>query len=351
MAGESNSIKERLRMKKPFIVKFINLLLFGLLLLTACQTSTGTPSAGVTLSSPAVVENTETPVPTVVSPTETPGTVFFVTNSTENDQLSDYLMEYSSSNDLVFQKNSSLNEIKPRQNDVVVLLENETLQFVETDIQPDVNYVVFTLTDKTLSGNIHQIKQNLGEQVFLAGYISALIADDWRSGAILPNESISGTSYEQIFKNGGHYLCGRCAPVYAPVVFFPVTAAVDSTTAVFDAYSQLESNRIFVLYIPDTLLTSELYTTLRENKRVIISDAPPKQETDQMADLYIYQDFVSPLSEALLNINSPDKSLLTTKLMIQDSANKLSEGKLNFIQEMITNLESGLLSPYTVIEN
>ena len=170
-------------------------------------------------------------------------------------------------------------------------------------------------------------------------------------GGILPNQTITNTSLEQIFKNGAHYLCGRCTPIYAPVVVFPVTGAVESSNNVFEVYSALETDRINVLFIPNEFLTDQLFATLRENQRIIISSFPPTQENDQLADIYVYQDYVSPLNEILLDINNSEKNVLSTKLSIQDVTQILSVGKQNFIQQVIINLENGFLSPYTITEN
>ncbi len=346
-------MKEKMKMKKHFIIKFLKLSMLGLLWLTACQTSPGTPAADATSTIPTAITITETNMPTEVLPTDTPKTLFFVSNQTEATpeitKISEYLTDFSSNHGYAFQVHDTQPEINPQANDLVIVMENEGNAFDSSALQPDVQYVVYTLDDRPLPQSVYQIKQNLAEQVFLAGYISELIAEDWRVGGILPNQSIANTSYEQIFQNGGRYLCGRCAPIYAPVVFFPITAAVNATNAVFEAYSQLEADRIYVVYIPYQLLTPELYTALRENKRTIISDTPPAQETDQLADLFVYQDYVSPLTDILMNLNTPDQRLHTTQLVIHDPANQLSIGKLNFIQEVVTNLESGLLSPLTTI--
>jgi hypothetical protein len=342
-------------MKKQFITGFIFTILTSFLLLSACQNSVVTPTNQSSNPSSTPEENTVTPVLTEEEPTATPKTLFFITNTTDQSYsvitISDFLLDFSSSNGFLFRESSSQTEITPQTNDIVVVLENAATKFDSTLVKPGITYVVYTLNNNSLPPEILQIKQNPAEQIFLAGYVSALIADDWRMGGILPNQTISNTSFEQIFKNGAHYLCGRCTPVYAPVVVFPVTGAVESSINVFEVYSQLETDRINVLYIPNQFLTNELFATLRENQRLIISDSPPTQENDLLADIYVYQDYVSPLNEILLGINNTDKTVLSTKLTIQDVTQKLSVGKQNFIQQVIINLEKGFLSPYTITEN
>lgn len=344
-------------MKKNITVSFIILTLTSLLLLSACQNNPVTPTNPDAVISATPEGLNATLLPTLPEPTSTtaPKTVFFITNAIENNSgvntISDYLIEYSNTNGFIYQSFPSQTEISPQADDLVIVFENDTIKFDAASVQPNVTYIIYTLNDQPVSSDVFQIKQRPAEQVFLAGYISALVADDWRIGGILPNLSQSNTSFEQIFKNGAHYLCGRCTPVYAPVIPFPVTGAVDSSTSSFDVYSQLETDRINVLYIPTGFLTNELYAALRENKRIIISDSPPKQTTEQLADMYVYQDYISPLNEILMDQKNPEKTDLTAKLIVQDLTNRLSVGKINFISNIITNLETGFLSPFTVIEN
>ena len=104
-----------------------------------------------------------------------------------------------------------------------------------------------------LTANLSIIRGGENQAVFLAGYLATLNAPDFRSGALLVDGAANTAKLQDSFLNGGHYFCGRCAPVYAPIVLFPqvglVPAGADAAgwQAAFDTLNQ---NLLEMLYVP-----------------------------------------------------------------------------------------------------
>jgi hypothetical protein len=61
------------------------------------------------------------------------------------------------------------------------------------------------------------------QQGFLAGYLAALVTQDWRVGVISTGDSPAGIAQQQGFINGAIYYCGLCRPAAPPFVQYPVT--------------------------------------------------------------------------------------------------------------------------------
>jgi hypothetical protein len=51
---------------------------------------------------------------------------------------------------------------------------------------------------------------------FLAGYLAAVITDDWRVGVVSEAGTAGGKAASLGFRNGVTYFCGLCLPVYPP---------------------------------------------------------------------------------------------------------------------------------------
>jgi hypothetical protein len=134
---------------------------------------------------------------------------------------------------------------------------------------PRVQFVAITPAEVQPLDNLSIIRSQPENAVFIAGYISTLIAPDWRGGALLPSDGPLGGQAQSIFTNGGRFFCGRCAPAYAPIVLFPVSAALPTgspASAWTAAFSELNQNVIEVLYVSDAAASPELLTSLGRDR-------------------------------------------------------------------------------------
>lgn len=333
-------------MKKTTRFLFVIILLSSLFVLSGCQNQTDLPTN--TPDEPTVeLVSTDTPEPIIPTNTPEPTKLFFYTNGSQNttliNDIQSYLNEYAVANGYILEPADTYDPGVAKVNDIVVSINvnGDFSQFAVGDQAPAT--IVFTNEVDPARTDLHQIKLLSAEEIFLSGYIGALVTDDWRLGGILPNTAVKSTNYTQIFENGGHYLCGRCTPVYAPLVVFPQTTSITSQAEVINAYAQLETNRIYALYVQEAFITDELISNLRQNSRLILSNArtPGIRE---LTDINIYQDYTTPLTNVLMNL-AKIGSIQSTKLTVEDNAGLLSTGKLNYLQELIDNLEQGFVSP------
>ncbi len=60
------------------------------------------------------------------------------------------------------------------------------------------------------------------KQAFIAGYLAAVITEDWRVGVLSPGDSPGGRAARQGFINGVRFFCGLCLPEVPPYAGYPL---------------------------------------------------------------------------------------------------------------------------------
>lgn len=206
--------------------------------------------------------------------------------------------------------------------------------------------------DTTIEKPSTVFEMSPADRLFVAGYLSAMISDDWRVGGLLPSINYQNTGADMVFQNGVVFLCGRCAPTYGPIVDFPTTSLLDApedNEATLQAYGEISPNKINTLYIPSAYLFDDLVILLKQSGVTIVSDAKSGVDQSDWIDFAI----VDNLSDLILNAiseNGEQEGLVTTpvEFSISASSKELSSGKTDFINAMIQNLQAGFISPYQI---
>lgn len=218
---------------------------------------------------------------------------------------------------------------------------------------PQVQFVAITAGDLQPAANLSVIRSHPEDVVFIAGYISTLIAPDWRGAALLPSDGPLGDQVQTIFENGGRFFCGRCAPAYAPVVLFPLSATLPSTSpasAWQAAFETLNQNVIEVLYVSDPASSPELLTPLKDAGITLIGSQPPSAELQSNWAATVQMDNAS-LMDTLwpdLLAGKPGQALEAPVTLSDINPDKFSPGRQDLVQTMISNLQNGLVDPFSV---
>ncbi len=187
----------------------ITILLALVILLSGCNTRT--PETPETTPIPPTPEATAT---ATAAPARI---VLFDPAAQSKPELAAMLGEFAAANSLNFETwtalTGSLEGVK-------VMIVNGTIDNL-SEIASSAPQTQFVLMSPTLApaANISVITTNLTHQAFLAGYLAAMTAQDWRAGALIVDDAILGLS--NAFINGGQYLCGGCTPQYSPLLYYP----------------------------------------------------------------------------------------------------------------------------------
>jgi hypothetical protein len=133
-------------------------------------------------------------------------------------------------------------------------------------------------SDLQAGGNLSVISQREEQRTFLAGFITTIIAPDWRAAGLLPD---TPDNLQDAFINGGRYWCGRCVPMYAPLVLFPLAGVqpIGTDAAGWQSTVQdLQKKVLEAVYISPAADSPDLRSALAVQKLILVGTQPPTPE-------------------------------------------------------------------------
>ncbi len=88
---------------------------------------------------------------------------------------------------------------------------------------PQTQFLAINIPDLTAGGNISVLANDVQADIvaFMAGYIGAMITDDFRIGMIYPDGNAEALRSLEAYTNGKIYFCGICRPYYYLPYDFP----------------------------------------------------------------------------------------------------------------------------------
>lgn len=214
-------------------------------------------------------------------------------------------------------------------------------------------FVVITNQSQTPSTNLSVIHAADDQAAFLAGYLAILNAPDFRSGALLIDGAAQTPRLQETFVNGGRYFCGRCAPVYAPIVIFPQIGLVPANAdaaAWQAAFDTLNKNNLEMLYLPPEGLLPDFLTYLSTKNIKVVSSAPPPDGSEGLWVASVHSDALAALQEIWPDIQAGSGGQEVSAKLVIDHVNSanLSPGRLQRAERLIPDLLSGIISPLSV---
>ncbi len=103
---------------------------------------------------------------------------------------------------------------------------------------------------------------------FLAGYIGAMLIQDYHIGMILPKDDPQAQRALKAYENGKTFYCGLCSPFAGPFYSYPISVEVPSDTPPeqYSAYvSYLMRYQVEFIYVYPTLATPEMLEAIATN--------------------------------------------------------------------------------------
>lgn len=218
---------------------------------------------------------------------------------------------------------------------------------------PQTAFVVVTADELQPSNNLVVIHLNASRQAFIAGYITELIADDWRGAGLLPAGGSSGDAEAQAFVNGGQYWCGTCSPLHPPYVSFPIYStrpAGSDWTSWQAAADELIANRLSTVYVSSQAISVELLGYLAAHGYKLIGTQTPAQEILGNWVATLSWDIIAPLEQNWDGIvaNQGGQTYDATVQLKDVNPQWLTVGKQRLVEEVSALLQQGLLNPLDV---
>jgi|GEM_PF-1133428 len=208
------------RKNTTFTLFLVSLLLVtflaGCSLINRTPASTPTPQA--------------TPLPP--TPTSAPAELLWVSAQTSgNDTLVQTMTDFASANSLQFRTLTALTAA-----DLTAGTKIAVLQTAPDDLSSlaasasGTQFIVLGTGNPGNLNNVSSIQAKPEDEAFMAGYLTMLISQDWRAGALVTNDGPLGSAYADDFANGSKFVCGKCNAFYAPLTSFPAVASEASSS-------------------------------------------------------------------------------------------------------------------------
>jgi hypothetical protein len=178
------------------------------------------------------------------------------------------------------------------------------------------------------------------QAAFIAGYVAALTADDWRMGMIY---SGAYSVLADDFIAGAEYYCGACVPLSPPLNEFP--AAVQGEAAGWQAAAdQLLSTFVRVVYLTPDLENSGAAEYLAGFGVLIIGSGTPAASLTANWLASVSSDEGAFLSSALPQALAGQSPTNASSLGLSNvNTAYISEARLANIQAVIADLLSGYI--------
>lgn len=320
---------------------------------------------GCSNNQPDVVETQET-VPATATPIPTPAPDRAVLaapadlSSIELTEAQSLIAELAAGSGLEFETRSEIfaNEITSDIKIIVFLEQPDNLGSLAANA-PGTQFVAISSKNWTPPANGSIILKNEDHVAFLSGYLSALLAPNFRVGGLLVSEN---TQFNQAFNNGVSYYCGHCAAVIYPLNRYPVIShqPANSPPANWQAaFNEINTNKINVLFLPGDAASAELGTYLTGMDVAVIGNQAPPEELRSRWVATISSDGLSPLREIwgdLLEgqggkvVSANLKISEVNFISVADGLVWLSHGKMDLLNKVITLLRKDQIYPYSVIQ-
>ena len=320
---------------------------------------------GCSNNQPGVVETQETiPATATPIPTPAPDRAILVTpadvSSTQFAEAQVLIAELTSGSGLEFEVRPEIftNEITSDIKIVVFLEQPDNLGSLAANA-PGTQFVAISSNNWTPPANGTIILKNEGHVAFLSGYLSALLAPNFRVGGLLVSEN---TQFNQAFKNGVSYYCGHCAAVIYPLNTYPIISQQPANSPPENwqaAFNEINTNKINVLFLPDDTASAELGNFLTGVDVAVIGSQTPPEELRSRWVATISSDGLSPLREIwddLIGgqggkvVNAGLKISDVNYISLADGLVWLSQGKMDLLNKVITLLRKDQIYPFSVIQ-
>ncbi len=340
--------------KRPINVLIIILALF----VAGCGVNVPAAATLEPVEYPTVAPATDIPVPTEIPPANR---VLLATGSqlaeADTQTISVMAQSLSEQSGLIFESIPALTPeaLTPDVKIVIALPPDPGIADLASRF-PDIRFISVGISAIQPSNNLFAVGNEGAHPEwvgFTAGYVAAILTNEWRVGALTQAGSNEGLLAGDAFRNGAMFFCGLCNPTFPPFTDYPIY--VDMPIAA----SQPEWQQIADAFIISGVKTAYIYPTVADSNlmiylaqggmRLIGGETPP----DALRPAWIatiQMDYSNGLQKVWGDAVSglPGRTVPTGISLTDVDTNALTEGKMRLVYEVIAALMAGGISPNTV---
>lgn len=326
--------------------------LLTLILLTSC--ASGTPAAGEMTGTPAP---TAAPVPTAGPTATLPAPLVILVlpadmneNESKSYQKAVYdLAQAQGFRFMVLNKMTKV-DLEPALKIVIDLAQDADLMALAA-AAPQAQFLAIKISGIQPGGNVSVLggeATSIDKVAFMAGYIGALVTQDYRTGALVRKGSAEADAIINAMRAGQQYYCGLCNPLAPPFEEYPLVQDVpdDAKNSQYGAYADiLIRKKVDMLFIQPGLDAPELLQYLQTVGVLMIgTQAPNKAVTGWVVTLQ--PNYLEALKAAFPDLVAGQGGKAFPAPLSFNDANPgfFGLGKQNHAREVLNNLLDGLIS-------
>jgi hypothetical protein len=215
---------------------------------------------------------------------------------------------------------------------------------------PGISFLPVGIPDLPASANLYNAApQGIHPEWegYLAGYLAAVVTNEWRIGMLGQAGSADSATAEAGFNNGGVMFCGLCNPEFPPYTDYPYIQEINPGTqadwqTTIDGFVQKQIN---TAYVYPGVASPELLQYLAQNKVRLITSSAPISGLESAWIAVIHSDFNTPLVNALADASagSPPGNYPLQMSVTPVDTSLLTGGKMQWLNQVMNNLVNGTL--------
>lgn len=323
---------------------------------TPANTPALTPSAAATGAAP-----TDVRMPTATKvPTPAQGRVILVVPSGAEaagprqgtEAVRSALAGLASGSGLAFETRTALRpeEIGPEVKLLIFLQVPDDLAALRA-AAPQAQFVTAGVSsDLEAGGNLSVVREAEELRTFLAGYITTIVAPDWRAAGLLPD---APAGLQDAFINGGRYWCGRCVPIYAPLVLFPLAGVQPAGTDAAGwqaSLQELQAKVLEAVYISPAAASPDLLKALSTKKLILVGTQSPIPEVKAAWAATLSFDPLPAIQKMWPDLVAGKGGQAANASLSWTDVNPdiFTVGKQRLAKEALDGLLDGTISPFSV---
>jgi len=337
-------------------ISFLTLLFIATLALSACGGGTKAPT-----DAPAIP--TDTLVPTT-APTDTPASPLAILvlpqgmDQASYDLYQSVVYDLAQQSGLRFQVRNTLTEadLEPALKIVIIFPpQPESGVAALAAAATQTQFLAINIPDAVPGGNLSVLGENTQKNIvaFMAGYIGALITEDYRIGMIYPKDDPDALKDVEAFTNGMSYSCGLCPGFYYLPYTFPqnIDIPADEDPTRYSAYAEylISQRQVEYIYVHPDLATPEFLAYVGNAGATQIGTLA----MDQLPLYWVASlrpDVVGAIRNTwpLLLAGQGGQALQPPLAFTDVDPNLLGPGRQEKAEKVLADLLSGQLSPQSV---
>lgn len=220
---------------------------------------------------------------------------------------------------------------------------------------PQAQFLAINIPGVTAGANISVLANNVQADIvaFMAGYIGAMITDDYRIGMIYSDGNAEALNALDAFTNGKTYFCGICRPYYYLPYEFPQSIPIPDTEPPenYGGYAVylIQQREVEFIYVYPDIATPELLAYIGSSGAVQVGSA-----VQGNVPLYwaagLSPDTIGAIQAAWPNLvnGQGGQSVQSPLTFTNVDPNLFGPGKQAQAEEVLADLLAGRISPYSV---